>query len=117
MFARTAKLLTLERPHVVRARVGQAFSKIREPERLKPALRRRRPVLLCRWQLDPASGRPVCTWEVESHDLARNLRIDPRQPMPVCRAQRFWFIVPRQPATSAQRDEHERGIDGQPCSS
>jgi hypothetical protein len=113
MFARTAKLLTLGRPQAVRAPVGQEFSKIREPDRLNAALRRRRPVLLCRWQLDSASGRPVCTWEVESPDLAPNLRINPGRPMPECCASPFWPTVWRQPATSDQRDEHERGIDGQ----
>ncbi len=25
----------------------------------------RRPVLLCRWTLDPASGRPICTWQAD----------------------------------------------------
>ena len=89
MFARTAKLLTLERPQPVRAPVGQAFSKIREPDRLNAALPRRGPVLLCRWQLDSASGRPVCTWEVKSTDLAPNLRIDPRRPIPECCASPF----------------------------
>jgi hypothetical protein len=77
MFARTAKVLTLERRHAVRAQVGQASSKIRQSDRLSAALRRRRPVLLCRWQLDPASGRPVCAWDVECLDLD----IEPSWPM------------------------------------
>jgi hypothetical protein len=66
MFARTAKFLTFERPHTVRGQVGQTLSKIRELDRLNAAPRRRRPLLRCCWQLDPASGRPVCSWEVES---------------------------------------------------
>ena len=81
MFARTAKVLTLERRHAVQAQVGQASSKIRQSDRLSAALRRRRPVLLCRWQLDPASGRPVCAWDVECPDLAPDLDIEPSWPM------------------------------------
>ena len=82
MFARTAKVLTLERRHAVQAQVGQASSKIRQSDRLSAALRRRRPVLLCRWQLDPASGRPVCAWDVECPDLAPDLDIEPSWPVP-----------------------------------
>ena len=81
MFARTAKVLTLERRHAVQAQVGQASSKIRQSDRLSAALRRRRPVLLCRWQLDPASGRPVCAWDVECPDLAPDLDIEPSWPI------------------------------------
>ena len=63
MFARIAKVLTLERPHAVRVQGGQTFSKINAPPR------RRRPVLVCRWHLDSVSGKPACAWEVESPDL------------------------------------------------
>ena len=111
MFARTAKVLTLERRHAVQAQVGQASSKIRQSDRLSAALRRRRPVLLCRWQLDPASGRPVCAWDVECPDLAPDLDIEPSWPMQeqqlLCIAF-FVFCRPRQPAPSGQREEHER---------
>jgi hypothetical protein len=76
MFARTAKVQTLERQRAVRAQVRQTFSKIQEPDRLNAPLQRRRPVLVRRWQLDPVSGKPVCAWEVESPDLPRDLGID-----------------------------------------
>jgi hypothetical protein len=81
MFARTAKVLAFERLHPVRAPVGQAFE-VREADRLNAALRRLRPVLLCRWQLDPASGRPVCAWDVESPELAPSPEIDPSWAIP-----------------------------------
>ena len=85
MFARTAKVQTLERQNAVRAQVRQTFTKIQEPDRLSAALRRHRPVLMRRWQLDSVSGKPVCAWEVESPDqppdLAPDLGIDPTWPM------------------------------------
>ena len=68
MFARTAKVLILERQHAVRAEVRRTFS-TQEPDRLNAPLRRRRPVLVRRWQLDPVSGKPICAWEVQSPDL------------------------------------------------
>jgi len=72
MFARIAKVLTVAcRPEP--AQVRQATSKIQNHDSAGPALRRRPAVLTCRWQLDPASGRPVCAWEVESPDLAPDL--------------------------------------------
>ena len=81
MFARTAKVLTLERQHAVRAQVRQTLSKIQEPDRLNAALRCRRPVLMRRWQLDPANGKPVCAWEVDSPDLSAEPCIGPNRPM------------------------------------
>ena len=69
MFARIAKVLTVAcRPES--AQVRRVNSKIQTYDSAGPALRWRRPALNCRWQLDPASGRPVCAWEVESPDLA-----------------------------------------------
>jgi len=59
MFARTARALTFERRHAVPAPVGQAFSGIHETDDLSAALRRRRPILMCRWQLDAATRWPV----------------------------------------------------------
>src|ERR1700730_12712697 len=86
MFARTAKVLASGRRRAMQAAVGHAFWKIHEADRRNAALRLRRPVPLARWRLDPASGRPVCTWEVESPelgaDLAPDLGIDPSWPMP-----------------------------------
>jgi hypothetical protein len=70
MFARAARALTFERRHAVPPPVGQAFSGIHETDDSSATLRRRRPILLCRWQLDPATGRPVGAWEVESPGLA-----------------------------------------------
>ena len=70
MFARTAKVLTLERQRAVRAQVRQTFSKVQDLHRLNAP--RRRPILIRRWQLDPVSGKPVCAWEVESPDLPRS---------------------------------------------
>ena len=46
MFARIAKVLTLERPLAVRVQGGKTFSKIQEPDRLNAPPRRRRPVLV-----------------------------------------------------------------------
>src|ERR1700730_1071928 len=86
MFARTAKVLASGRRRTMQAPVGHAFWKTHEADRRNAALRLRRPVPLARWRLDPASGRPVCTWEVESPelaaDLAPDLGIDPSWPMP-----------------------------------
>ena len=80
MFARTAKVLTLERQRAVRAQVRQTFSKVQDLDRLNAP--RRRPILIRRWQLDPVSGKPVCAWEVESPDLPRGLGITPIRSMP-----------------------------------
>ena len=80
MFARTAKILTVERQRTVRAQVRQTFSKVQDLDRLNAP--RRRPILIRRWQLDPVSGKPVCAWEVESPDLPRGLGITPIRSMP-----------------------------------
>jgi hypothetical protein len=81
MFARTAKVLTLERQHAVRAQGGQTLSKIQGPDRLNAPLRRRRPVLMRHWQLDPVSGKPVSAWKAESPDLQPDPSIDQTWPM------------------------------------
>jgi hypothetical protein len=94
MFARTARVLTVERRPAMQAPAGQAFSN--ESDRLNAARRRRRPVLLCRWQLDPASGRPFCVWHVECPDVAPDLEpdldIDPSWPM---QARPLFFVTSR----------------------
>jgi hypothetical protein len=92
MFARTAKVQTLERQNAVRAQVRQTFTKIQEPDRLSAALRRRRPVLMRRWQLDSVSGKPVCAWEVESPDQPPDLAPDPTSPALVPRSAMSSFI-------------------------
>jgi hypothetical protein len=97
MFARTAKVLTLERRRAMQAPAGQAFSN--ESDRLKAARRRRRPVLLCRWQLDPANGRPICAWHVECPDRAPDLDIDPSWPTQV----QPLFIVTSPPSSLKSR--------------
>ena len=48
MFARTAKILTVERQRTVRAQVRQTFSKVQDPDRLNAP--RRRPILIRRWR-------------------------------------------------------------------
>ena len=98
MFARTAKVLTVERQRAVRVQVRQTFSKVQDLDRLNAP--RRRPILIRRWQLDPVSGKPVCAWEVESPDLPRGLGITPIRSMPepqlLCIA-----VLPRQAAAAS----------------
>jgi hypothetical protein len=91
MFARIATVQTLERQHAVRAQVRQPFPKVQEPERRDAPLRPRRPVLTRRWELDPASGKPVCTWQVEGPDLPPDLTIDPTKPAQ--KPQLLWIAV------------------------
>jgi hypothetical protein len=99
MFARTAKVLTLERQHAVRAQGGQTLSKIQVPDHLNAPLRRRRPVLVRHWQRDPVSGKPACAWEVESPDPRPDPSIDQAKPQLLCIA-----VLPcRAPAADAFR--------------
>jgi|HubBroStandDraft_6_1064221.scaffolds.fasta_scaffold655400_2 hypothetical protein len=111
MFARTAKVLASGRRRAMQAPVGHAFWKIHEADRRNAALRLRRPVPLARWRLDPASGRPVCTWEVESPelaaDLAPDLGIDPSWPMP--EQQLLCIAVLTYPATAGGAFRSKRG--------
>jgi hypothetical protein len=90
MFARSAKVLTLERRHAARAQGRQTVSKIVQPDRVNAALRHRRPVLVRRWHLDPASGKPACAWEVEGPDPAGDPGIEPTSPQLLCIA-----VLPR----------------------
>ena len=61
MFARLATTLAAGRRNAWRSAVlchrDQAL------RNAPPA--RGRPVLVCRWQIDPTSGRPVCVWHAE----------------------------------------------------
>jgi hypothetical protein len=80
MFARIAKVLTLERSHAVQVQSRRTFSKIQEPHRLNAPLRRGRPVLVRRWHLDSMTGKPACAWKVEGADLPRDPDIAPTWP-------------------------------------
>lgn len=107
MFARIAKVLTLERPHAVRVQGRQTFSKIQELDRLNALPRRRRPVLVRRWHLDSVSGKPVCAWEVEGPDLPPDLGIGPIQESQLLSI----AVLPRRELWSTpsdRRDGHER---------
>jgi hypothetical protein len=42
------------------ARLQEMASSIGEPRR-----RSSRPILVARWEIDAATGRPVCRWEIE----------------------------------------------------
>lgn len=60
MFARLATTLAAGRRN--------AWHSAAFPDHRNEALRsapKVRPVLVCRWTLDPASGRPVCAWHAE----------------------------------------------------
>lgn len=92
MFARTAQIMTLgcRAP----ARAEQQSSKIHDA--VPP---RRQPVLRARWRLDPATGRPICAWEIEAPSLAADLDADPgwsdQEPKLVCIA-----VLPRSRAAA-----------------
>src|ERR1700726_2692430 len=69
MFARLAKHPGFARRRTMAPAVTPGFSTNCQADRqLGTARPHSRPVLLCRWRLDAASGRPVCAWEVvETH--------------------------------------------------
>ena len=65
MFARLAKHPGFAPRRTMAPAVMPRFSTNCPANRqLGTGLPRSRPVLLCRWRLDAASGRPVCAWEV-----------------------------------------------------
>ena len=58
MFARLATILAVGRRHALPANA-------RPGHRIDQGRPRGRPNLICRWRLDPASGRPVCAWSID----------------------------------------------------
>jgi hypothetical protein len=74
MFARLAATLAVGRRDPWRP---SSLSNDREVVRRLPARPHGRPTLLCRWRLDPASGRPVCAWRTEDVDPAPAAHVRP----------------------------------------
>jgi|SRR5215510_14068730 hypothetical protein len=77
MFARLAK-----RPDVRRLRARRAMPVLPIPKDNQvndrtSASRRRRPALLCRWHIEPASGKPVGSWEVKESEVVPPLEAGP----------------------------------------
>lgn len=62
MFAKLATILAIGRRHPLPANAlpGRRIDQVRPHGR---------PNLLCRWHLDPASGRPVCAWRIDDVPL------------------------------------------------
>jgi hypothetical protein len=61
MFARLATIMAVGRRHALPANARPG----RPGHRIDPGRPHGRPNLVCRWRLDPASGRPVCGWSID----------------------------------------------------
>ena len=69
MFSKLATYPAANRKHAVRVAVAFAISNNdQRTSKVVHGARRGRPRLVCRWQPSPATGRPVCHWEIDAGD-------------------------------------------------
>jgi hypothetical protein len=67
MFARLAKTRAINRRYIVSAPTVPVCSNDNQPDRCRAGQMRRcaPPVLACRWQVNPATGKLECDWAIE----------------------------------------------------
>jgi hypothetical protein len=76
-WAMFSKLIKIDRRHARPVTVAFAASKDNSPRGLLIAAFQPRVGLVCRWHLDPMTGRPVCCWQLEGGEVAPK-----REPLP-----------------------------------